>query len=132
MAAARSRASTVYYVAFAVLVLCLALGAFLFLRLVGNDDAATRFEVSQALATPCPAGQRAPLCYRFEVTNVGGTAASARCVVVAESGTTAMFLEGGVEQSTLLNPSGRLSLDVKVDATEGNVVSAPAVRCSPL
>jgi hypothetical protein len=125
-----SRSSTVYNVAFGVLVVFLALGALLFMRLIGNDDGPLDgLVIGRPQATDCPVGQRAPLCYQFDVTNTGDSDAAASCAVLADPGMTALFLNGDVKYVASFISGQTISLVTKVDATEGNTVSAPTVQC---
>jgi hypothetical protein len=128
-----SRGSTVYNVAFIVLVTCLAVGALLFTRLIGNEDGPhDGLVIGRAQATACPVGQHAPLCYRFDLTNTGESEAAASCAVLADTGMTAQFLNGDVEYVASLLSGQTISLVTKVDATEGNTVKAPSVECGPV
>ena len=130
MSAGQSRSSTVYNTAFGVLVVFLAVGALLFMRLIGNDDGPLDgLVIGRPQATDCPVGQHAPLCYRFDVTNTGKSDAAASCAVRADEGMTALFLNGNVEYVASLVSGQTISLVTKVDATEGNTVTAPTVHC---
>jgi hypothetical protein len=130
MPASPSRGSTVYNVAFGVLVICLVVGAILFARLIGNEDGPLdSLVIGRPQATDCPIGQHAPLCYSFDLTNTGDVEAAARCAVLADPGMTAQFLNGDVEYVASLISGQTISLVTKIDATEGNTVTAPTVHC---
>jgi hypothetical protein len=129
---AQVQGSTVYSIAFGVLMFCLVLGVLLFTRLIGNDDASGGFEVGRPQPTPCPVGQHAPLCYQFDVTNTGEADVSAQCAILAEDGMTAQFLNGDSEYIGSVVSGQTIRLYAKVDATEGNTVAAPNVRCGAL
>ena len=129
---AQMQGSTAYNVAFGLLMLSLVVGALLFTQLIGNNTASAGFEIGHPQPTPCPVGQHAPLCYQFDVTNTGDADVSARCSVLAEDGMTAQFLNGETEYVGSVVSGETIRLYAKVDATDGNTVAAPNVRCGAL
>jgi hypothetical protein len=124
------RASIGYYVAFVVLVVALAIGAGLFwLLATRNSTDQARFLVGAGQAQDCATGDRAPACYRFEVTNVGPLPGIARCSVTSGEGTVATFPDGQREITTAVAAGRSSSLIVKVTPVSGDTVTVPALHC---
>jgi hypothetical protein len=124
------RASIGYYVAFVLLVVGLAVGAGLFwLLATRNATDEARFLVGAGQAQDCATGDRAPACYRFDVTNVGPVPGIARCDVTSGEGTVALFPDGQHEVTAAVAPGESRPLIVKVTPVSGDTVTTPALHC---
>ena len=62
----------------ALLIVALAVGASLFFLLWRGPSSVGRFETAAPVAVDCPSGTGAPVCYDFDITNVGETAQQVR------------------------------------------------------
>jgi hypothetical protein len=125
-------ASVAYYVAAAVLGIGLVIGLALLAVLVSRDTSVARFQVGGPDATDCPVGQtHAPVCFAFDVTNVGPSTSAVVCHVISEKGTLASFLNGVPETTATLGSGETLQLFAKVDPVDGSTASAPSVGCEP-
>jgi hypothetical protein len=132
MAYGIGRASVGYYVAFVLLVVALVIGAALFwLLATRNSSDGARFLVSAGQAQDCATGDRAPACYRFDVSNVGAAPGIARCDVSSGEGTVATFSNDEIEATTGVAVGETRSLVVKVRPVSGDTVTAPALQCAP-
>jgi hypothetical protein len=129
---ARRDAPFGYTVAFIVLVAGLGIGASLVYLLVARPVAGSAsVEVSEPTADDCPVGARAPVCYRFEVTNTGGEAGSFSCQASPPTGSLAVFQNGEPRTVLVLGPGQVGSLFVKVTPLETDVVNTPGLECGP-
>ncbi len=130
MASRTGRGSIGYYVAFVLLVAALAVGAGLFwLLATRNSTSEARFIVGAAQAQDCAVGDRAPACYRFDVSNVGPAPGIVRCDVSSGPGTVAMFPDGQRQATTAVGAGETQSIVVKVTPESGDTVTEPALHC---
>jgi len=115
-----------------LLVVAIALGAFLLMRSFGSPAIAV--SVSELTGTPCPV-DGSPACFQTSVTNTGTTASTVRCDVTPGPGNTAVFTSSGTTSTDAgpLEPDATLPLVLAVDTTPGNVrIYLPKVGCSPI
>jgi hypothetical protein len=131
MTAMRDRTSAVYYIAFALLVASLAVGAVLFVLLTGRPAAEpVRFLVGSPTADDCPVGGRAPACFRVDVTNVGSQDGGAACTAVGQEGSVALFANDASTTDVFLLAGEAQGVFVKVTPGDSDVVAAPIVTCT--
>jgi hypothetical protein len=115
-----------------LLVVGIALGAFLLLRSFGAPASAV--DVSELTGTPCPVGGE-PACFQTSITNAGTIPSTVRCDVTPGPGNTAVFTSSGATSTDAgpLDPDATLPLVLAVDTTPGNVrIYLPKVTCSPI
>jgi hypothetical protein len=130
MAYGIGRASIGYYVAAVLLVVALAVGAGLFwLLATRNATDEARFLVGAGQAQDCTTGDRAPACYRFDVTNAGPAPGIAKCDVTSGEGTVAIFPDGQAEITTAVAAGQTQPLIVKVTPVSGDTVTMPTLHC---
>ena len=136
MKLAPQHGSTVGYLALVVLLFSgVGVGVMLFVFQARGPVAAAEFMVAPPIAVGCPTGTGAPVCYRYDVTNVGGGADSMRCVVVPLGGAAATFTasESSTYQSPRpVEPDQTYPMLVEVDAgDEKEIEGAPSIGCGP-
>ena len=116
-----------YYIGITLLVLGLA-GAFVLLTGIVRP-VAEAIQVDAPLAQDCPSGDRAPICFMFDIRNTTDAQLSIGCLVVPAEGTTATFETGATTAVTL--PAGAsMTLRTSVDTAGGDEVAAPSLECS--
>ena len=122
----------VYYVAFAFLIVSLAVAIGLFTRAVRQTSVRAVIIVDDAQPVDCPTGEGAPACFRFDVRNLGPEAAQVECGVQPADQPFAEFLTGGdaFRYSAELQPGLSFSLEVKVQPGLDGIVRAPVVTCA--
>lgn len=126
-----ARASAAYYVAFVVLLAGLAAGLTLFLLLATRPAShGVSYRVAAPVADDCPVGQRATVCYRFDVTNTGDRVGLATCAVTPGTGTKAVFPNGNSTTNVLLSAGETRGVFVNVTAQGTDVVTSPRVACT--
>lgn len=122
-------------VVFLLLIAALSLGAVLMFLVFEPAGSGPVFSVTSIDATACATGEGAPACFQILVQNTGTEAATVRCELAPEAGTTAVFLSGDATYSSAatIAPGQSIPLTVKVDVTEGNdTVISPGVGCAPV
>ena len=77
-----------------------------------------------------------PVCYRFDVTNIGAGAALMRCVVAPKGDATAEFTASGssvYDSPRPVEPDETYPMYVEVDAgsTDNEIAAAPSMGCGP-
>jgi hypothetical protein len=118
----------------ALLIVALAVAAVLFF-LLWRGPSVGRFRVAYPVATDCPSGSGAPVCYGADVTNTGSAPQKVLCRVVPAGPSTAVFRDGdSVYVSAAPIDAGRtITLFVEASPTEGStLVERPSVSCEPL
>jgi hypothetical protein len=117
-------------VAFVALVASLGVAGSLVYLLIARPVAeSTGVEVSAPTADVCPVGDRAPVCYRFEVENTGDAVGTFDCRTLPPSGSQAVFQNGESRTVLILGPAQVESLFVKVTPLETDVVTQPSMDC---
>jgi hypothetical protein len=101
--------------------------------LIRPPGASATAAVSDPTTVDCPAGSRAPVCYQFDLTNMGTGAGNFRCLLVGSTGTVASFTDGTPTYVTknALDPGDTLTVMIKVEAIDGNTIGPPGVVCDP-
>ena len=127
------RGSVVYYVAFGLLIVALAVAVALIARGIRQSSVRAEITVTDASPVDCPTGERAPACFEFEVRNLGPEATEVECHVVSGDAPLADFLTGGdtYTYSPELLPGLSFSLVMKVQPGVDQTVRPPAVGCAP-
>lgn len=123
---------------YTVLVVLLAglivLGATLVVLAVGGTRlSSASFEVAAAEAVDCPFGSGAPVCYRYNVSNVGDAPSFVRCELTPAGDTTAVFDNGSTsyESPVEMKAGDVYRMYVKIEAgPSGSVTSSPMVGCA--
>jgi hypothetical protein len=129
---ARRDGSVGYYVAFIALIAGLGIAASLVYLLIARPvSEAAGVEISEPTADDCPVGERAPVCYLFEVTNTGDETGSFACQAIAPAGSLAVFPSGEPRATLILTPGQTDALLIKVNPLETDVVTAPGLTCDP-
>jgi len=132
--AGSGRATPGYYFAIVLLVVGLVGGAGLLFLLTANPISHTP-KISVTREDPggaCPIGNRATVCYNFEITNVGNTTTTAECFVVPIQGNDSTFLNGESRATTVpLQPNGTTSLSVRVLPSGNDTLQTPELSCTP-
>jgi hypothetical protein len=125
--------SPAYYIVFVALLFALAVLVGLFTQAIRRTAAKSLIRVGAATAVECPTGERAPACFRFDVTNLGPEAAEVQCSVDASKGLEAEFLTSGTKLrfSPALQPGLSFQVNTKVVPIGGDTVLPPTVRCKP-
>lgn len=117
-------------VAFVALVAALGVAGSLVYLLIARPVAESAgVEVSAPTADVCPVGDRAPVCYRFEVENTGDSVGTFDCRTLPPSGSQAVFQNGESRTVLILGPAQVESLFVKVTPLETDVVTQPSLNC---
>lgn len=130
MSGAAARPSPIYYLALLALVAAIGAGVGLFWLLTTTDgDAQASFSVSDAVASSCPPGTGATVCYSFDVTNSGGARGVAACAVTPADGSAAVFANDETRTEVSLLPNETRGVIVKVIATGGDVIRPPSLAC---
>jgi hypothetical protein len=101
--------------------------------LVRAPGATATAAVSDPAAVDCPAGFHAPVCYQFNLTNMGSGTGNFRCLLVGATGTVASFADGTPTYVTKnpLGPGDTLTVMLKVEAIDGNTIGPPGIVCDP-
>lgn len=121
-----------YYVAFIALVAGLGIAASLvYLLVVRPVTESAGVEVSEPVADDCPVGERAPVCYRFEVTNTGDEVGAFSCQALPPADSLAVFQNGEPRSTLILAPGQTDPVLVKVTPLETDTVMAPSLVCDP-
>jgi hypothetical protein len=121
-----------YTVAFFALVAGLGIAGSLVYLLVARpvtEDAGV--EISEPVAQDCPVGERAPVCYRFEVTNTGDEVGAFNCQALPPVDSLAVFSNGEPRSALVLGPGRSETVVVKVTPIETDTVTAPSLVCDP-
>jgi hypothetical protein len=120
-----------YYIVFVMLLFAVAVFVGLFTQAVRRSTARTIIRVGAAMPVECPTGERAPACFRFDVTNLGPEAAEVACTVEAADGLEAEFLTSGTQLrfSPALQPGLSFTVNTKVVPIGGDTVLPPSVGC---
>ncbi len=122
--------SPAYYLAAVALLAALGIGAaLLYVLTVGSPDGGLEVSVGPPEAEDCPVGSGTPVCYRFDVTNVGDAQGTARCIATAPSGTLATFPNGTSTADVLLAQGETKQVYVRVQADGTVTVRPPALSC---
>lgn len=104
-------------------------GSLVYLLIARPITRAAGVEVSAPTAEGCPVGERAPVCYLFEVTNTGDETGSFSCEAQPPEDSLAVFQNDESRTVVILTPGQRQSLLVKVTPLETDLVSTPSVSC---
>jgi hypothetical protein len=121
-----------YTAAFIALVAGLGIAGSLVYLLVARpvvDEAGV--EITGPEAEDCPVGERAPVCYRFEVTNTGDEVGSFNCQALPPADSLAVFSNGEPRSALVLGPGRSETVTIKVTPLETDTVSAPSLTCDP-
>lgn len=130
MASGTGRTTFGYYIGIVLLAAALGVGVSLVTVLITTpDDSGAIYVLSAPQADECPVGERAPVCFRFDITNTGSTGGTASCLTSPAPGTLAVFPNGNATADVLLASGETRQLYVKVIPDEGNEVLAPSVGC---
>lgn len=104
-------------------------GSLIYLLIARPITASAGVEVSEPTAEGCPVGERAPVCYLFEVTNTGDESGSFSCETQPPADSLAVFQNDESRTVVVLGPGQRQSLLVKVTPLETDTVGTPSVSC---
>lgn len=130
MASGSGRATFGYYIGIVLLAAALGVGVSLVTILIAKpDNSGATYVLTAPRADECPVGERAPVCFRFDVTNTGSTGGTAACLTSPAPGTLAVFPNGNAMVDVLLASGETRQLYVKVIPDQGNEVRAPSVGC---
>lgn len=121
-----------YTVAFFALVAGLGVaGSLVYLLVARPVTEEAGVEVSEPVAQDCPVGERAPVCYRFEVTNTGDEVGAFNCQALPPADSLAVFSNGEPRSALVLGPGRSETVVVKVTPLETDTVTAPSLECDP-
>ncbi len=121
-----------YTVAFFALVAGLGVaGSLVYLLVARPVTEEAGVEVSEPVAQDCPVGERAPVCYRFEVTNTGDEVGAFNCQALPPADSLAVFSNGEPRSALVLGPGRSETVVVKVTPLETDTVTAPSLVCDP-
>lgn len=121
-----------YYVAFIALVAGLGMaGSLVYLLVTQPATDPAGVQISEPVADDCPVGERAPVCYRFEVTNTGDEVGAFNCQALPPVDSLAVFQNGEPRSALILSPGQTDSVLIKVTPLETDTVRAPSLVCDP-
>ena len=121
-----------YHVAFIALVAGLGIaGSLVYLLVTQPVIESAGVEISEPVADDCPVGERAPVCYRFEVTNTGDEVGAFDCQALSPADSLAVFQNGEPRSALILAPGQTDAVLIKVTPLETDTVMAPSLVCDP-
>jgi hypothetical protein len=121
-----------YSIAFVALVAALGVaGSLVYLLIARPISEPAGVTVSEAVAEDCPVGERAPVCYRFDVTNTGDETGAFSCQAYPPPDSLAVFQNGEPRDSVILQPGQTQTVLIKVTPLETDEVTTPGLECTP-